>query len=163
MACKHLWSSKSLSLGTPPDQWYFGLGSWISSHLAFCSTKLLSRHMVYEMLCLLCMVWVIISYDSANKQKHQKLRSDTKMVWSKCFMHLNLGLEFWWVGWWRLKFTKTGKWSEISKIVIPELIILFSSQIFVYIWANKDGFELLLNLVGLLIREIQPQLARQST
>ena len=54
MACKHWWSSMSLSLGTPPDQWYFGLGWWLSSHLAFCSTKLLSRHMVYQMLCLLC-------------------------------------------------------------------------------------------------------------
>ena len=49
-----LGSSKSLSLGIPSDQWYFGLGSWISSHLAFCSTKLLSRYMAYQMLCLLC-------------------------------------------------------------------------------------------------------------
>ena len=50
-----------------------------------------------------------------------RLRSDTKIVGSKCFMHLNLGLEFYWVGWWRLKFTKIGKWSEISIIVISEL------------------------------------------
>ena len=93
-----------------------------------------------------------------------RLRSDTQMVGSKCFMHLNLGLEFWWVGWWRLKFTKIGKWSEISNIVIPVLIILSSSQIFVYIMSSKDGVvEFMPNLVGLLLREVQPQLARQPT
>ena len=90
------------------------------------------------------------------------VRSDIKVFGSKCFMHLILGLNCWWVRWLRWKFTITGK-SQRYQNVIPALFILCSSQIFVYVWSSKEDIQFFLNFVGLWIREMQPQIVRQST
>jgi len=92
-----------------------------------------------------------------------RLSSAEKLVGLKCFLYLIPGLNSL-VGRMvesKVKFTKTSKWSET--LIIPELVFLCSSQMFVYMWFRKKGVEFVKNLAGLLISEIQPQLARQST